>query len=52
MRALFDVSVLIALLDAYLLALAVHHGGRLVTLDRNVPTAAVDGAEPRHLVIL
>ena len=38
--------------DAYLLALAVHHGGRLVTFDRNVPTAAVEGAEPRHLVIL
>jgi hypothetical protein len=40
------------LTDAYLLALAVHRGGRLVTLDRSVPLAAVPGASERHLVRL
>lgn len=40
------------LTDAYLLALAVQHGGRLVTLDRAVPVAAVAGAEDRNLVVL
>ena len=40
------------LTDTYLLALAVRRGGRLVTLDRAVPLAAVPGAEQRHLVIL
>jgi uncharacterized protein len=38
--------------DAYLLAVAVHRGGRLVTLDRAVPLAVVPGAEERHLVSL
>lgn len=38
--------------DAYLLALAVEQGGRLVTLDRGVPVAAVRGAQSRHLVVL
>ena len=38
--------------DAYLLALAVTRGGRLVTFDRNVPLSAVAGAGPRHLVVL
>lgn len=38
--------------DAYLLALAVERGGRLVTLDRGVPLAAVRGAQSRHLVML
>lgn len=38
--------------DAYLLALAVAHGGRLVTLDRNLPTSAVPAAKPEHLVQL
>ena len=38
--------------DAYLLALAVKNGGRLVTLDRAVPVAAVRGAEGRHLVVI
>ena len=38
--------------DLYLLALAVRHGGRLVTLDRGIPLAAVPGAEPHHLVCL
>jgi toxin-antitoxin system PIN domain toxin len=36
--------------DVYLLALARHHGGRLVTLDRSVPLAAVPGAGEEHLV--
>jgi toxin-antitoxin system PIN domain toxin len=38
--------------DAYLLALAVHRGGRLVTFDRGTATAAVTGATRRHLVTL
>lgn len=38
--------------DAYLLALAVAHGGRLVTFDRGVPISAVAGAENEHLVVL
>jgi predicted nucleic acid-binding protein len=38
--------------DVYLLALAVRHGGRLVTFDRGVPIAAVKGAKPEHLVSL
>ena len=38
--------------DAYLLALAVQHGGRFATFDRNVPRAAVPGAKAHHLVVL
>jgi uncharacterized protein len=38
------------LTDLYLLALAVHHDGRLVTLDGGVPLHAVPGAGPAHLV--
>ncbi|TNF62873.1 MAG: hypothetical protein EP306_02420 [Burkholderiales bacterium] len=34
--------------DAYLLALAVHHGGRLVTLDGGVAIEMVNGATPAH----
>lgn len=40
------------LTDVYLLALAVAHGGRLVTLDQAIPLAAVRGAQKRHLVVL
>ena len=40
------------LTDVYLLALAVRHGGRFVTFDRSIPTAAVHGFKPRHLVNL
>ena len=40
------------LTDAYLLALAVRRGGRLVTLDHAVPLAAVPDAAERHLVVL
>lgn len=38
--------------DAYLLSLAVHHGGRLVTLDRRISPEAVVGAKPEQLVVL
>ena len=38
--------------DVYLLALAVKHGGRLVTFDRGLPLKAVRGAERRHMVVL
>lgn len=40
------------LTDLYLLALAVRHGGRLVTFDRAVATSAVRGADAAHLVVL
>lgn len=38
--------------DAYLLALAVAHGGRLVTFDRSVPMSAVHGAGEQHLAVV
>jgi predicted nucleic acid-binding protein len=38
--------------DAFLLATAVAHGGRLVTFDRNVPVRAVAGATPDHVEVL
>lgn len=38
--------------DAYLLALAVAHGGRLVTFDRTIGLAAVVGAHAENLVVL
>lgn len=38
--------------DAYLLALAVRHGGRLVTLDRGIATSSVQGATARHLLVI
>lgn len=38
--------------DAYLLALAIAHGGRLVTFDRSVPLSAVAGARDTHTVVL
>lgn len=38
--------------DAYLLALAVRHGGRLVTFDRLIAVEAVPGAEASHLCVL
>ena len=40
------------LTDAYLLALAVHHRGRLVTLDGGVAIQMVQGAIPAHLLRL
>jgi len=38
--------------DLYLLALAVRHGGTLVTFDQNIPLDAVHGATDAHLRIL
>ena len=38
--------------DAYLLALAVRHGGRLVTLDGRIPLEAVPGATREQLLAL
>ena len=38
--------------DTYLLALAVKHGGRLVTFDSGIALAAAKGATARHLVTL
>lgn len=38
--------------DLYLLALAVRHGGRLVTFDRAVALSSVRGATPEHLLVL
>lgn len=38
--------------DVYLLALAVHHGGRFVTFDRSIPLQAVVRARPENLVLL
>jgi predicted nucleic acid-binding protein len=40
------------LTDVYLLALAVRHGGRLVTFDRAVPLGAVTNAREGHLAIV
>lgn len=38
--------------DVYLLALAVVHDARLVTLDRRIPLDAVHGANESHLVVI
>jgi uncharacterized protein len=38
--------------DAYLLALAVKHGGALATLDHRVALSAVRGANSSHLLLL
>lgn len=38
--------------DVYLLALAVAHDGRFVTLDRSLPLTAVHGAAAEHLTVL
>lgn len=38
--------------DLYLLALAVKHGGRLVTFDQAIPLSAVHAATPEHLHVL
>jgi len=38
--------------DAYLLALAVAHGGRFATFDQSVPLTAVHGARAEHLSVL
>ena len=38
--------------DLYLLALAVEHGGRLVTFDQAIALSSVHGAAARHLHLL
>lgn len=38
--------------DVYLLALAVHHGGRFVTFDQRIVLDAVKGARAENLEIL
>jgi hypothetical protein len=38
--------------DAYLLALAVRHGGRLVTFDRRISVAVVSGALDANLEVI
>lgn len=38
--------------DRYLLALAVHHGGRLVTFDRAITLTAVVGAKASHILCI
>ncbi len=38
--------------DVYLLALAVAHDARLVTLDRRIPLDAVLGANENHLAVI
>jgi predicted nucleic acid-binding protein len=40
------------LTDAYLLALAVRHGGRLVTFETSIAARAAVGASPEHLHVL
>lgn len=40
------------LTDVYLLALAVSHGGRLVTLDQSIPLPAVKTAQKKHLLVI
>ena len=40
------------LTDVYLLALAVAHDARLVTLDTRIPLTAVRGADERHLAVI
>jgi len=40
------------LTDIYLLGLAVYHGGRLVTFDRNIPLPAVIEACTEHLELI
>jgi len=40
------------LTDIYLLALAVRHNGRFVTLDQRIGVDAVNGAAPDNLVVL
>jgi toxin-antitoxin system PIN domain toxin len=53
--ALIDYSRLLGprkITDVYLLALAVKHGGRLVTLDTGISEQAVKGARKEQLIIV
>ena len=38
--------------DTHLLAMAVHHGGRLVTFDRRISLGVVRGAREEHLTLV
>jgi toxin-antitoxin system PIN domain toxin len=38
--------------DIYLLGLAVHRGGTLVTFDRSIPLESVQGAGEEHLTVI
>jgi uncharacterized protein len=38
--------------DAYLLALAIRRGGRLISFDRSLPLSSVPGATKDHLVVI
>jgi hypothetical protein len=54
-EGLFDRSRILGprqITDAYLLALAAKHGGRLVTFDRSVSIRSVRRAEAKHLVVI
>ena len=54
-RALFNIDAVRGsrqLTDVYLLGLAMHHGGRFVTLDQRVHLAAVKGATRASLEVL
>ena len=54
-QAFIDADKLLSprqLTDAYLLALSVKHGGRLITLDKRIPLNSVKGAKAMHLVSL
>ena len=51
----FDWSLILGhrqVTDVYLLALAVRHGGRLVSFDRRINLGAVKGAASHHLLVL
>ena len=47
-----DFSSYRQLTDVYLLALAVAHNARLVTLDTHIPLSAVCGANESHLAVI
>ena len=54
-EAVFDWSRVLGhrqVTDVYLLALAVHHGGRFVTFDRRIVIDSVQGARAENLSIL
>jgi predicted nucleic acid-binding protein len=38
-------------MDFYLLALAIHHKGKLATLDRRIDASVIPGGEKAYLVI-
>lgn len=51
----FDATRLVGhrqITDACLLAVAIRHGGRLASFDRNIPVSAVRNFKPEHYVVL